>query len=210
MKKSIYEYFKEIPDHRRREGKVHKLEEILVIITMSIMSGNTNTVSMHDFAKRHKKELAKLLKLEKEKVPSRQTIGRILQHIDKTNLINIFTLWAKPYIKDIDIISMDGKVIRGTVENYNNSFQTYVNLVSAFSNKRKQILGLKETNEKGGEIQAVKRLIQELDLEGGIITLDALHCQKDTVKEIIKKKNNYVIGVKGNQKKLVEQIKKTV
>lgn len=188
MKKSIYEYFKEIPDHRRREGKVHKLEEILVIITMSIMSGNTNTVSMHDFAKRHKKELAKLLKLKKEKIPSRQTIGRILQHIDKANLINIFTLWAKPYIKDIDIISMDGKVIRGTVENYNNSFQTYVNLVSAFSNKRKQILGLKETNENGGEIQAVKRLIQELDLEGGIITLDALHCQKDTVKEIIKKK----------------------
>jgi NADH/NAD ratio-sensing transcriptional regulator Rex len=174
------------------------------------MSGHTNTVSMHDFAQRHKNELAKLFKMQKKRIPSRQTIGRILQHIDKANLIQIFKTWAKSYVKDIDIVSMDGKVIRGTVENYNNSLQRYINLVSAFSNKRKQILGLKEANEKGGEIQAVKRLIQELDLEGGIITLDALHCQKDTVKEIVKKKNNYVIGVKGNQKKLVKQIKKTV
>ena len=210
MKKSIYEYFKDIPDHRRREGRMHKLEEILVIITMSIMSGHTNTVSMHDFAQRHKNELAKLFKMQKKRIPSRQTIGRILQHIDKANLIQIFKTWAKSYVKDIDIVSMDGKVIRGTVENYNNSLQRYINLVSAFSNKRKQILGLKEANEKGGEIQAVKRLIQELDLEGGIITLDALHCQKDTVKEIVNKKNNYVIGVKGNQKKLVKQVKKTV
>ena len=48
-----------------------------------------------------------------------------------------------------------------------------------------------------------------LDLKGAVFSLDALHCQKDTVKTIVKSKNHYVIGVKGNQKKLHNRVKKT-
>ena len=62
---------------------------------------------------------------------------------------------------------------------------------------------------KKSEIATVKQLIEMLDLKGVIFSLDALHCQKDTVKTIAKSKNHYVVGVKGNQKNLHKQIKKT-
>ena len=64
-------------------------------------------------------------------------------------------------------------------------------------------------NKKESEIPVVRKLIKLLDLEGVTFTMDALHCQKATVKEIIGSKNNYIIQVKGNQSKLYETLKKT-
>ena len=67
----------------------------------------------------------------------------------------------------------------------------------------------KINTKKENEIPTVRELIQLLDLEGVIFTLDALHCQVETVKIIVESRNDYVIGVKGNQPKLFEQVKKT-
>lgn len=123
-----------------------------------------------------------------------------------------FSKWAKKYvdINENDYLSMDGKAIGGTVINPHNKFQQYTNLVSVFSNKRKQVIALDKVDDKGGEISIVKRLIMELDLENVVFTLDALHCQKNTTETIIKSNNDYIIGVKGNQKKLNAQIKENI
>ncbi len=66
-----------------------------------------------------------------------------------------------------------------------------------------------EVGDKRSEIPLVRELIKMLDLEGAVFTLDALHCQKETTKVIKESGNEYVIGVKGNQQKLYEQVKKT-
>jgi ribosomal protein L30E len=105
---------------------------------------------------------------------------------------------------------MDGKAIGGTVKNPHNRHQQFTSLVSVFSSKQQQVLatGKVELGKKS-EIATVKQLIEMLDLKGVVFSLDALHCQKDTVKTIVKSKNHYVISVKGNQKKLYSIVKKT-
>ena len=65
-------------------------------------------------------------------------------------------------------------------------------------------------NKKESEIPLVRKLIKMLELEGETFIMDALHCQKETIKEIKESKNNYIVQVKGNQPSLQSNLKKTV
>jgi len=108
-----------------------------------------------------------------------------------------------------EVISIDGKAIRGTAKNSRDKFQNFVSLVSVFASKRKQVLTTtKRETQKENEIPKVQELLKMLNLKDVTFTLDALHCQEKTVKIIQKTKNHYIIGVKNNQKKLSEDIKK--
>ena len=76
-------------------------------------------------------------------------------------------------------ISLDGKSRSNTVTNYDNAQQNFINCVSAFSHQRKLVLGVKMMENKGeSEINAVRDLIELLDLTNVVFTFDALHCQK--------------------------------
>ncbi len=202
---------KTLKDYRRKQGQKHPLEIILIIIIMAIMAGARGERAIARFAKNNKKALIKALKIERKEVPTRCIIQRTIQNINFSQLQNIFYSWALKIvkIKEKDIISIDGKAIRGTVKNSQNNFQNFVSLISVFASKRKQILtASKIETQKENEIPTVQELIVMLDLKGVIFTLDALHCQEKTVKIIKKTGNHYIIGVKNNQKKLCQDIKK--
>lgn len=207
---NLYERFKKLEDFRRKEGKVHKLEVVLLILTMSIMSGYIGIRATGDFIERNRKDLLELLKPKNNKLPSFQTISRILINLDFNKLNKLFSEWSKDYIEKDNWYAMDGKGISGTVKNPQDKYQEYTNLVSIFSSNNKQVLTVGKVKDKSNEIPCVKELIKLLDLEGVIFTLDALHCQKETVKIIKESNNDYVIGLKGNQKTLFEKVKKNL
>ena len=153
------------------------------------------------------------MKKSQKRIPSRETINRVFRLITFKEISSIFYEWTKTRIeiKKGDVISIDGKSIRGTLENANNKLQNVISLVSAYSQKKKEILCLEKIeSKKESEIPVVRQLVKMLELEGVTFTMDALHCQKETVKEIIENKNNYIIQVKKNQPKLHERVKKTV
>ena len=208
---NLFHRFAQLEDPRRGQGRTHELSVILIIVTMAIMSGYLSQRAMGDFVSKHRKELIKIFKPKRDRLPSRQTIGRVFQVIDFDKFSIIFYEWSSEYvdIKKGDWISIDGKGINGTLTNTGTKLQKYTNLVSIFASKKKQVITAGKVNDKSNEIPLVQQLIKDLDLEGVVFTLDALHCQKKTTKTIIKSKNDYVIGVKGNQKKLYEQVKKT-
>ena len=208
----LYELFCELPDKRRAQGRMHAQPEIILITMMAIISGETTQRGFGDFAKRHKKELVKLFKLKKKRVPTRRTIGRVLSNIDFEKLSEKFKAWASKNveIKKGDWLCVDGKSIRGTISDYNSSYQNFVSLVSVFSQKKKEVLcAQKIENKKTSEVPTVRELIKLLDLEGVVFTIDALHCKKATTKTIIESGNDYMIATKENQKNLYKQLKKT-
>lgn len=208
---NLYDMLLELEDHRRGQGRMHELRLVLIIVIMATMSGFKGLRAIGDFIKKNKKELVEEFKPKKDRLPSYLTVGRVLQNVDFDQLVNVFHSWTIGYvaIEDKEWISIDGKAIGGTVEGLRNKRQSFTNLVSIFSGKRKQVLKVgKIKNNKESEIPKARELIKMLDLEGYTYTLDALHCQKDTVKTIIKSNNDYCIGVKGNQKKLYKQLKK--
>jgi hypothetical protein len=219
----LIQKLKQIPDSRRGQGRMHPLWEILLITIIATMSGYFGERAKGDFVTRNKEELLKIFNPHHGKLPSYQTIDRALDTVDFDILILVFLEWAlslegvniKDSIKDSDLtkdwIALDGKAIKGTVQNYSFKQQKFINLVSAFSSKRKQVLGFNLVeNDKESEIPKIRDLIRLLDLEGVVFTADALHCQKETAKLIIDTKNDYVLQVKGNQKSLQKALKKTV
>lgn len=209
---NLFLLLSDLEDFRRGQGRMHSLPLVLMIFIMATMSGFNGFRPTGDFIKKHKRELIKLFKPKNNRLPSFQTMARILENIDFDKLTNIFYHWAssRVIINKSEWCSLDGKAIGSTVKNPHDRHQQFTSLVSVFSSKQKQVLatGKVELGKKS-EITTVKQLIEMLDLKGVIFSLDALHCQKDTVKTIVKSKNHYVIGVKGNQKNLYKQIKKT-
>jgi len=200
-----------LKDYRRKQGVRHPLHVILLIIIMGIMSGAKGERAIARFARNNKKALVQALNIKRGEVPTRCIIQRTIQRLDFAALQKIFSGWALQLapVKPKDIISLDGKAINGTVRNGQNSFQSFVSLVSVFASQRRQVLAAaKIASQKESEIPAVRELVKMLDLPDVTFTLDALHCQRETLKTIKQTGSHYLAGVKGNQHKLYEDIKK--
>jgi hypothetical protein len=171
-----------IPDCRRKQGQRYPLIAVLLITIMSIMSGRCRYREIAAFAKANRKELLTFFHLQKRKrLPSHVTFRAILKGIDFDEVCAAFNSWAGQYItiEDKEWWAMDGKALASTVTDADTSYQNFVSLVSLFSHKRGQVLKTaKFENQKTSEIPTVRELIQALDLQNVVITLDALHCQK--------------------------------
>lgn len=207
----LFALLKTLKDHRRKQGQRHPLEIILLIIIMAIMAGAKGERAIARFAKNNQEALIKALDIQRQAVPTRSVIKGVIEHSDFSELQHIFYNWAVTIIKiqKLDIVSIDGKALRGTVTEAQNNLQNFTSLVSVFVSKRKQVLtAVKINTKKTNEIPTVQTLIKLLDLQGVTFTLDALHCQTKTVKIIKKTRNHYIIGVKNNQKKLYSGYKK--
>ena len=94
-----------------------------------------------------------------------------------------FNQWAAQFLPMCqgETLAIDGKAIAGTIKDPQNIYQNFVSLISVFASQRGIVIACdKLENKKESEIHTVQKLLQALDIEGEIITLDALHCQKNS------------------------------
>lgn len=182
MAKSIIEYFDQLPDERRTAGQRHSQSLVLVLVLMSTMSGCLGYRAMGDFIRRHKEQLLKYLRPPKDRLPSFDTVRRVLINLDFSALSQQFRAWALQYVslQQGEYVSLDGKAISGTsVVQSEHQKQAFTSLVSAYCSKQHLVVGNASVlNQKESEIPVVQTLIEALDLQGVTFTADALHCQK--------------------------------
>ncbi len=180
---------------------------------MATMSGAYGYRAIADFVAANKKELSEYLDLKGNQVPSHVTIRTIVMGLNFKELTQNFYEWAKQIvpIEKGEWICGDGKCLKSTVTDYDSDRQDFVNLVSLYCQKQGMVINaMRINNGKESEIPAMRELIRMLGVKGSVITLDALHCQTETVNTIIESGNDYVIKVKGNQPKLLNSIKNVV
>lgn len=101
------------------------------------------------------------------------------------------------------IIAFDGKVLRGS---FRGNAKDALQLVTAYDTENGLVLSQKATPNKKGEIETVKDMLDILELKGAVVTLDALHCQRETLEKISEKKAHVVVQVKNNQPKLYQAV----
>jgi hypothetical protein len=148
---------------------------------MSIMSGNNGYRATGDFIKANKSDLIRRFKPHKNRLPSFDTIRRLLISIDFDLFADAFYKWASRKVKlePGEWLAFDGKAIAGSLTGLRDSHQRFVMLVSLFCARTGLTLALsKVDNSKQGEGAVVCTLINALDVKGVVFTLDALHCQK--------------------------------
>jgi predicted transposase YbfD/YdcC len=195
---------KKVKDPRRRYGNLrHKLIDIIVIGLLTIMNMGEDFVDMEEFGKSKITWLKKFLELPNG-IPDSDTFRRVYERLNPKELSKCLNNWQA---KDLDVngktVNIDGKTIRGSKNEEHKAYH----VVSAWVAENQITLGEIKTEEKSNEITAVPLLLDTLDIEGSIVTADAMSCQKVIVEKIAEKKADYVIGLKGNQETLLNNVK---
>jgi len=207
----LVEAFSEIEDFRRPQGRRYPLGPMLVIVIMSIACGYPAYREIERFANANIERLTEIFHLRQNKMPSHVSFRNFIQNTDFKSIYQIFKNWAEQCVSvdTGDWLAVDGKAIASTVSNYDNSYQDFVALVSVFSQRQGQVVGFdKLSNKKSSEIPTFEDMVRVLNLKHVVFTMDALHCQKKTLKTIVETDNDYVVKVKGNQPKLLESVRR--
>ena len=195
-------YFGIIEDPRDQFTIKHKLIDILKLVMISILCGMDELDKIVDYGKNKKDFLEK--EFDIKTIPSKSTLTRLFVMIDPKWLgLSIVGIVQSLIKEKANQIMFDGKAISST--DAIKSIEKMMNIVTAYTDTGISLLQ-KTVEDKTNEIPAVQELIEMLDVEGLIITADAMHCQKETAKKIIDNGGNYVLQLKANQKNFYEDV----
>ena len=204
---TLYNHFEVLEDPRDTRGKRHELINILIMTIDGILCGYTDFTNLADFLKVHEDYFISLLNLEYG-TPSHDTLSNVFAIIDSKKFMEIFIAWIKQIINNNGLhLSIDGKAVKSARDKINGGNTPYI--VSAFLSDIGISIGQVKVDDKSNEITAIPELIQLLDIEGKIITIDAIGTQEDICNLITskEKKGDYILKVKDNQKDLKDDIR---
>ncbi len=170
-----------IHDPRRAEGKLYQLPYILLFSILAIVTGANSYRGIRTFIKVQLKRLNKAFKIGWKRPPAHTAIRYILQGLNPADVERVF----REHAADLNssaaaigtrILAFDGKALKGSFDAFNDAKARQI--LSAFAVDTALVLAHIEIDEKSNEIPAVQKLLEELDVAGHIVTLDAMHCQK--------------------------------
>ena len=205
---NILEHFSTLQDTRRdHPSKLHKLIDIIVITLCAMLAKCDTWEEIADFATEQHEFFKQFLELPNG-IPSHDTINRTFSLIDPILWQQLFASWMQlqtpESFEKIKHIQIDGKVLcgsrsTGTGKRLDQPKEPAVEIVSAWSSEHQLVLGHVTVESTSNEIKAVPVLLKLLDLEGTLVSLDAMGCQKDTTDLIIEGGGDYLVALKGNQ-----------
>jgi len=202
---SIIHHFSSLKDPRRERHKKHLLSDIFFITLCATICGADNWVAIERFGKAKEQWFTEQLNLE-HGIPSHDTLGDVFAVIDTEQFSECFSNWVADLsnLVEEDIIALDGKCLRRSIDKASNKAAIY--MVSAWSQQNSLVLGQVKVDDKSNEITAIPKLLARLDIAGAVITIDAMGCQKKIAEQIIEKKGDYVLSLKGNHGLLHEDV----
>lgn len=203
---NLFDRFEVLEDPRDIRGKKYKLIDILIMTIYGLLCGLTDYVNIADFLKLKEDYFIKLLNLENG-TPSHDCLSDIFARIDSKKFMEIFIEWTKEIIsnKSDKKISIDGKAVKSATDKINNGNIPYI--VSAFIGELGISIGQIKVDDKSNEITAIPTLLDLLEIDDAIVTIDAIGTQEEIVNKIVDKHAHYVLPVKENQRELRKQIK---
>lgn len=193
----LLRFFDDLEDPRMDRTKLHSLSDILFITLCAVICGADEWTDVELFGKAKRDWLRTFLPLPNG-IPSHDTFGRVFSRLDPKQLEQCFhklTLALAECSGD-KLLAIDGKTIRRSFDKADN--KAAIHMVSAWCDTNGLVLAQLSTEEKSNEITAIPRLLEMLDLRDSVVTIDAMGCQKDIARQIVKKKGHYALQVKKN------------
>jgi predicted transposase YbfD/YdcC len=193
----------QIKDPRRQWGNLrHKLVDILVIAFCAILCGAQTYDDLELFGKARKGWLSCFLELPNS-IPSADTFERVFELIDPKMFARSLRRILTSQEMFGKIVAFDGKTIRGSKCMNQRAFH----VLSLFLVDGQVVLGEEIVDEKTNEITAIPELLDEINVQGASVTIDAMGTQKSIAKKIIEKEANYVLTLKENHPNLYDDVK---
>ena len=201
---SFLHYFNDLPDYRQ-PGKVeYPLPEVLLLILLAVLAGAETFTDIARFGEK-KLELLRRFRPFKNGTPAHDHLGDIFATLDPKAFHRCFVAWVAARTNTpVELISLDGKTSRRSGQT--KASKEAIHMVSAFAARQRIVLGQVKVNEKSNEIVAIPALLDMMSIEGAVVTIDAMGCQRNIARKIIDKKADYILALKGNQTKLREDV----
>ena len=198
--------FQGVVDPRRSNNTTHDLVEMLTIALLATLTGRSSCNSFARFARAKIEFLRRFMTL-KGGPPSHDAFSDLFNALDPEQLEAALALFAKQLLAALpdDQIAIDGKALRRAFADA--SERSPLHLVQAFAPGAGIVLAQAKVDGKSNELKAMPTLLEILELAGRIVTVDALHTQRDTSARIVEKGGDYVMPVKRNQATLHEDVK---
>ena len=200
---SIPKFFAKLQDPRRAHRRLHRLQDIIVIALCAVIAGAQDWQQIVTFGRKRLEWLRGLLELPNG-IPSHDTFERVFDRLKPQAFQACFRGWVQAVSAALRIkhIAIDGKALRGSAS----AKLGPLHLVSAWATAQHLSLGQVAVAAKSNEITAIPVLLELLDLNGALVTIDAMGCQKAIAQKVVDQGGHYALTVKDNQEHLLEDI----
>lgn len=204
---TLMECLSELPDPRVERTRLHQLLDVLTIGICGVICGAEGWEDIARFGRSKEEWLREKLGLcLPNGIPCADTFRRVFARLQPQKLQEAFQRWTKQLyvVTQGEVISLDGKTLR---HSFDTAFgQSPIHMVSAWASSARLVLGAVKVDAKSNEITAVPLLLAAMEIEGCIITADALNTQKSIAAQIVAQGADYMLPVKENHPHLLEDI----
>ena len=194
---------REVEDPRRpSNGTRHDFVEMLVVAMAAALSDCDTIEDIACWGRTKAPWLREFLVL-KNGVPSEETFLRVFRALDPKQFEAAFRRWVAGVVGTLrGSVAVDGKTVRGS----GSGGGTAIHMVSAFATELGLVLGQEKVASKSNEITAIPELLKALYINGLLVSIDAMGCQKSIAHQITDQGGDYLLAVKGNQPTLLEAL----
>ena len=197
-------HFKDLPDPRQLGKVIYPLDEVLLLCLLAVLAGAEVFVDIARFGEK-KIDLLRRFRSFRDGTPSHDQLGDIFATLDADKFQRCFVSWVASLTgAAAEVIAVDGKTVRRSYQK--KGAKAPIHMVSAFATRQRLVLGQVKVAEKSNEIVAIPALLGMLVIEGAIVSIDAMGCQRHIAEQIVDKKADYVLALKGNQGTLREDV----
>jgi len=202
---TLVDYFASLDDPRVERTKLHPLLSIVTMSICAVIGGAESWDDIELFGESKADWFAGFLDLP-HGIPSHDTFNRVFAALDPMQFQVCFLQWMQAVagVLPAQVIALDGKTVRGSQDRVNG--KQAIHMVSAWASANHLVLAQVKVDEKSNEITALPELLGQLAIAGCVVTIDAMGCQRQIAQQILDQGGDYVLGLKGNQGTLHEEV----
>lgn len=186
--RSLLEVLSQVPDPRQPSGKRHPLSAMLALACAATLCGAKSYGAIAEWGRNYGADLARALGFTRDQTPCAATFFLLFRRLDRSALEAVLSAWAGTLLEQMpppkgarDALAIDGKTLRGSKQ----QGALDVHLLSVLSHRLGLTLNQQAVADKTNEIGAIHQVLEALVLEGRVVTVDALLCQRQIAAEIV-------------------------
>lgn len=202
---SILTHFANLDAPRDKRGKEHRRLDIIAIAICAVICKAESWVDIEQYGEAKQEWLRTFLPLWNG-IPAHDIFARVFARLDPEQIQQCFLSWieAISQLTAGEVVAIDGKTLRHSYDTSNG--KAAIHMVSAWASRNRLVLGQRQVDDKSNAITAIPELLRVLSITGCIVTIDAMGCQKDIAATMIDQGSDDVLGLKGNQGSLFEDV----
>jgi len=201
---SVYEGLSKLTDLRKPQGKVYRLETVLMIVVLAKLCGEDKPLGIAEWAKHRQEEVSKLLCLSQARMPSHHTIRRIMAHVVYQEEMERLVGEYNQRGEHGKVYALDGKAVRG-MRKKDEDGNEY--LLSVYDVEQAKVMSQVDVGRKENEIVKAPKALKMVEIAQKVVTADAMHTQRGLATQIMEAQGDYVLPVKENQPQLHKNIR---